>query len=495
MKKVTSILLTLIVSLHLFADTNNSTLVDSSLNIAANYKIIIDPSVRSQVLEGWGGSLCWWANVMGGYSPEKTKTICDWITNPYEGLNMNIFRFNIGGGDAPDHNHMRTDGGAMPGYKDSQTAPYNWNQDANQRKILQQLIASRIANTGINDVKIIGFSNSPPWWMTVSGCVAGSIDGKTCNLKPDMFDDFAEYLTEVTKYYHDSLKITFDHLEPFNEPFSTWWKANKKGGQEGCYFSQNEQHIMIRELYSKLTEKNMLTYCTISAMDANSIDEAYTGVQGYKAAGDILPKLTRLDVHSYAGTQRTQIFDFAKENGIGLWQSESGPLSVGGTNEHQMMVVADRIITDLREIKCTAWIDWQLANDKSPIWGLIVGSYRNSSNPIYKGPSFYLRAQYSRYLKVGYTIIGSPITNSIAAISPDKKELVIVISNKKTDAQQYKIDFSMFNKVGSIKQIRTCVFPSLLENNVVTTHTIVDKTFTYDALPQSVTTFVIPIVE
>lgn len=455
--------------------------------------IIIQPAIKYQVLEGWGGSLCWWANIMGGYSDEKIKTICNWITDPVSGLNMNIFRFNIGGGDAPSHNHMRTDGGAMPGYKDSQTASYNWNQDANQRKILQQLIASRIANTGVNDVKIIGFSNSPPWWMTVSGCVAGSTDGNTTNLKPDMFDDFADYLTDVTKYYHDKLGITFDHLEPFNEPFSTWWKANKKGGQEGCYFSQNDQHTMIRELYSKLSQKNMLSYCSISAMDANSIDEEYAGLLGYKSAGDILNKISRIDVHSYAGTQRTELCDFAHENKIELWQSESGPLSIGGTDEHQMMVVTDRIITDLRELKCTAWIDWQLANDKSPIWGLIIGSYRNASNPIVKGPSFYLRAQYSRYLKAGYTVIESSAPNSVAAVSPDKKELVIVISNKKLSSSKHKIDLSLFKGVESVKQIRTSVLPASSEHNVVTTFNINNNTFTFEALPQSVTTFVIPI--
>jgi hypothetical protein len=72
---------------------------------------------------------------MGGYSDSKIKTICDWITDPNTGLNMNIFRFNIGGGDDPTHNHMRGDGGNMPGYKASATAPYDWTQDANQRKI------------------------------------------------------------------------------------------------------------------------------------------------------------------------------------------------------------------------------------------------------------------------------------------------------------------------------------------------------------------------
>lgn len=455
--------------------------------------ITIQPAIKYQVLEGWGGSLCWWANIMGGYSDEKIKTICNWMTDPVAGLNMNIFRFNIGGGDAPSHNHMRTDGGAMPGYKDSLTASYNWNQDANQRKILQQLIASRIANTGVNDVKIVGFSNSPPWWMTVSGCVAGSTDGNTTNLRPDMFDDFADYLTDVTKYYHDKLGITFDHLEPFNEPFSTWWKANKKGGQEGCYFSQTDQEKMIRELYSKLSQKNMLGYCSISAMDANSIDEEYAGLLGYKSAGDILSKISRIDVHSYAGTQRTELCNFARENKIGLWQSESGPLSIGGTDEHQMMVVAERIITDLREMRCTAWVDWQLANDKSPIWGLIIGSYSDASNPIVKGPSFYLRAQYSRYLKAGYTVIESSAPNSVAAVSPDKKELVIVISNKKLSLSKYKIDLSLFKRVKSVKQIRTSVLPASSEQNAVTTFNIRNNTFAYEALPQSVTTFIIPI--
>ena len=491
MKKSILLSAILLLSLHLFAE--DTVLADSTQNKTQFHTITIDPGIRNQVLEGWGGSLCWWANIMGGYSPEKIKTICDWITNPVDGLNMNIFRFNIGGGDAPTHHHMRTDGGAMPGYKDSPVAPYNWTRDANQRRILQQLIASRIANTGVDDVKIVGFSNSPPWWMTVSGCVAGSTDGKTTNLKPNMFDDFADYLTDVTKYYHDSFGITFDHLEPFNEPFSTWWTANKKGGQEGCCFTQNDQHKMIRKLYAKLVQKNMLSYCTISAMDANSLDEAYAGVQGYKTAGDILPKLSRLDVHSYAGNQRAQLNDFAIENNIGLWQSESGPLSIGGSNEHQMMVVADRIITDLRDMKCSAWVDWQIANDKSPIWGLLIGSYRNSANPVVKGPSFYLRAQYSRYLKVGYTVINSSLPTSIAAISPDKKELVIVISNKKTDSQQYKIDLSLFKKIETIKQIRTSLFPTSLENNVTTSYAISDNVFSYKALPQSVTTFVVQV--
>jgi hypothetical protein len=113
------------------------------------------------------------------------------------------------------------------------------------------------------------FELHPPYWMTRSGCSAGSVEGNVTNLKSDMFDDFADYLTEVVRYYHDSLGITFNYLEPFNEPDGGWWKAF--GNQEGCFFSNNDQIVMIRELYAKLSEKNMLSYCRITANDANSI--------------------------------------------------------------------------------------------------------------------------------------------------------------------------------------------------------------------------------
>lgn len=488
--KIKSFLLviTLGLSMLLLADENY---ISSSLSSSNIETVTMNPNITFQTLEGWGGSLCWWANVMGGYSDEKVKLICDWITNPTTGLNMNIFRFNIGGGDAPSHSHMRNDGGAMPGYKHSAQALYNWQSDANQRKILQQLITSRIENTGKNDVKIVAFSNSPPWWMTVSGCVSGSENGTTTNLKPEMFDDFADYLTDVTRYYHDSLGITFNNIEPFNEPFSTWWTANKKRGQEGCYFSQEDQEKMIRILYQKMRDKNMLSYCAISAMDANTIDEAYQGLLGYKNAGDILSKIDRIDIHSYGGKKRNEVRNFAKENQKGLWQSESGPLSVGGSNEHQMMVVAQRIITDLREMECTAWIDWQLANDKSPLWGMIVGNYRDPSNPVFKGPSFYLRTQFSRYLKPNYTIIESSLSNSIAAISPDKKEIVVVIVNENLISKKYNLDFSTCAEILKATQITTSVFPSFTKNNETTEIEFSENKSALYAAPQSVITYVL----
>jgi len=468
------------------------TLSDNPASLTST-PVSIDPTLKSQVLEGWGGSLCWWANIMGGFTDAKIKTICDWIVDPLNGLNMNVFRFNIGGGDDPTHHHMRTDGGAMPGYKASLTAPYDWNQDLNQRKILQQLIASRIAKAGINDIQVVGFSNSPPYWMTRSGCSAGSVEGNVTNLKPDMFGDFADYLTEVAKHYHDSLGITFNYIEPFNEPDGNWWVA--LGGQEGCYFSTADQIVEIRELYSKLVSKDMLSYCRITANDANNIDNGYSALGSYKSAGDIVPKIGLVSVHTYGGNNRAGMAIWAKSNAVKIWQSESGPISIPGTNEHNIMVMADRIITDMRDLKSTVWCDWQIGGDgtSNATWALIVSTYSNTLQPLTKGIAFYIRSQFSRYLKAGYTVIYNNLDNVVTALSPDGNELVIVVSNQNTYTQKYSFDLSKFSNFGKVQQVRTRVQESLGIKNSVILYNITGTSIEYDALSESVTTFIVPV--
>ena len=78
------------------------------------------------------------------------------------------------------------------------------------------------------------FSNSPPYWMTVSGCASGNGGN---NLPGDRADDFADYLTEVVRHYRDSHNIVFHSLEPMNEPDADWWKAgNNQAGEFPCAF-------------------------------------------------------------------------------------------------------------------------------------------------------------------------------------------------------------------------------------------------------------------
>ena len=68
----------------------------------AAVSITIDKDNTWQTIEGWGSSLCWWAHMCGRWEEKKVDELLDLIISE-DGLNMNIFRYNIGGGDDPTH--------------------------------------------------------------------------------------------------------------------------------------------------------------------------------------------------------------------------------------------------------------------------------------------------------------------------------------------------------------------------------------------------------
>src|SRR4051812_18523148 len=229
--------------------------------------VVVNPGVRHQTFEGWGTSLCWWANHVGGWSAANRNAVVDKMTDPTNGLGYNVFRYNIGGGDDPTHTHMGQ-------YKDMpsfepKSGTWDWNADANQRAVLQRIVADN-ANAVLE-----AFSNSPPYWMTKSGCASGSTDGSN-NLNDSSYNAFADYLTEVVKHYKDTYGITFRTVEPLNEPNASWWKA--QGGQEGCHFSPGNQQTILKAVAASLTTKGV-TGTTVSASDENSIDDGYNNIK------------------------------------------------------------------------------------------------------------------------------------------------------------------------------------------------------------------------
>ena len=75
-------------------------LLSLSITATAQPTTIRDDKPLPQQWEGWGVSLCWWANMCGRHSEEHLDSLIHWLTDPEE-LNYNIFRYNIGGGDDP----------------------------------------------------------------------------------------------------------------------------------------------------------------------------------------------------------------------------------------------------------------------------------------------------------------------------------------------------------------------------------------------------------
>ena len=262
---------------------------DRTITAAAGTTLVmVDPGVRHQTFEGWGTSLCWWANHVGGWSAANRNAVVDKMIDATNGLGYSVFRYNIGGGDDPTHTHMGQYKN-MPGFEPT-SGTWNWNADANQRAILQRIVADN-ANAILE-----AFSNSPPYWMTKSGCASGNTDGSN-NLKDDSYNAFADYLTEVVKHYRDTFGITFRTLEALNEPNATWWTA--LGGQEGCHFSPSNQQTIIKAIGAALTAKG-LSGTTVSASDENSIDDGYNNMKAFDAT--TLADMSQMNVHTYSGS-------------------------------------------------------------------------------------------------------------------------------------------------------------------------------------------------
>jgi O-glycosyl hydrolase len=435
----------------------------------------VNTSVHHQTFEGWGTSLCWWANHVGGWGTTGRNAVVDAVVNPTSGLGYNVFRYNIGGGENPTHDHMGQYK-EMPGFEPS-SGTWDWTADANQRAILQ-----RIAQVG-SGVIVEAFSNSPPYWMTKSGCASGNTDGSN-NLKDDSYDAFADYLTEVVKHYRDSWGITFRTLEALNEPNASWWTAN--GGQEGCHFSPANQQTIIKAVGAALTAKG-LTGTTVSASDENSIDDGYNNMKGFDAAS--LAAMSQMNVHTYSGSMRTQLRTLATSKAKRLWQSESGPLNQTLADDTAAAIfMAGRIITDLRDLQAEAWVDWQ-SGDPSTNWAsFALNDTQQTWSPLKR---FYMHAGFSRYIRPGATFVDINETDMVAALSADGHTLAIVVRNGDTSASHgFTFDLTALPTVGATAQaLRTSKSENLVSLPAVT---IQGWSFVATVPASSITTFVVP---
>ena len=412
-----------------------------ALAAQAQTSIRIDPADTRQTFEGWGTSLAWWAFSLGGWKDANLGTLVDQVADSNAGLGMTIFRYNIGGGEQPGHTHMRVDA-AVPGYKPTEAGPYAWRADSLQLRTLKALLA-RVKNPILE-----AFSNSPPWWMTKSGCASGNTDGSN-NLKDDYYDDFADYLTSVVKHLQDSLGLTFRTLEPFNEPNSNWWTA--LGKQEGCMFSRATQPKLITEVAKSLKAKGLAT--RLVAADANSIAEMVGNVQSYDSA--TLGSLAQINTHSYNGSNsdRKTLRTLATQAGKRLWQSETGPSAMSGKPLFDVAIwSASLIVKDLRDLGAEAWVDWQVAG--GGIWGVI--DYNASTQTSQMNKKGFAYAQFSRYIRPGAIILGSGDSNTVAAYQPGTGALILVVVNPGDAAADYAFDLSRFSgRPASARAYRT----------------------------------------
>ncbi|MCM1109146.1 MAG: hypothetical protein NC388_08845 [Clostridium sp.] len=405
--------------------------------------VSINPQDCRQTIAGWGVSLCWWANMCGRWSESRINEIVDLLVSP-EGLNYNVFRYNIGGGDDPENrnctpHHMGASGGKglraeMEGFKVYESSDYDWTRDEAQRRIMLKIKERR------PDVVFEAFSNSAPWWMTYSGCCAGNVDGGKDNLKPEYYEAFAHYLVDVCKHYKEVYGIEFRTLEPFNEPLTSYWYAN--GSQEGCHFDRESQVAFLKILAPILKESGLST--RIAASDETAVNQSINAFEEYAADVEALSLIGQWNVHTYSASNadRTRLRSLVSDRSLPLWMSESGS---GGDGIAGNLSMAQRLMDDMRYLMPDAWLDWQYVEEYGDQWNLVRANFSEQTYEVVK--NYFVRQQITRFVKPGYTVLNVMDDQTLAALNPSQDSLVLVLLNNTDTPRNYCYDLSSFKQV------------------------------------------------
>ena len=160
--------------------------------------------------------------------------------------------------------------------------------------------------------------------------------------------------------------------------------------------------------------------------------------------------ISRIDTHTYSGSNREGLRELAESEGKNLWMSEVDGTYTAGTNAGEMTAalgLAQRMMTDVNGLGASAWILWNAidmhadnseygqrwvnmgsANDyltiddlvkawkpnaDSSYWGLSAEDHNNEEIVLTMKYCGY--GQLSIYIRTGYTILRSSSVTAISA--------------------------------------------------------------------------------
>lgn len=384
---------------------------------AATNVITVDArAVLVSRFEGWGTSLCWWANVVGGFTNRE-----EYADLAFRDLGLNIVRYNIGGGENPARSNTMEFRARMPGFQ-PEPGKWDWDADANQRWMLRAAVARGVTH-------VVAFANSPPYWMTRSGSVTGARRGGEDNLRREQEANFAEYLAVVMRKLSELDGVTFHTVTPMNEPGAAWWQLGHR--QEGTHMSAAQQIRVIRELRAALDREGVTA--TIVATEDYDERSAVRNLSAYDPA--TWARISHITTHTYQANDSERLRQLAEQHGKPLWVSEYGD------GERTGMELARRIRDDITGKRAAAWIYWQVA-DNAGAWGLVFNRLDGRDTTYRKTRKFYVLAQFSRFLRPGCRIVAANDGDSLAAYDPDRKRLIVVSVNDRAEPRQVRFEFA-----------------------------------------------------
>lgn len=441
-----------------------------------NKATTINENTTYQTIEGFGASAAWWSQDVGGW--ENVDEITELLYGKENGIGLNVYRYNLGGGSENDEKigdwHRRAEDFLGPDSNINNPSTYDWNADVNARTALAS------AQKANSDLKVTLFSNSPPVSITENGKAYCS-NGVSHNLTQSNYQKFATYVVNCAQHFIDE-GYNVTNVSPINEP--EWdWAADANGGmtQEGARWEYTAartfyNNYMVPTLKnSSLNGKVELAVWECAQLNHsthfnNYLNNLFSSASSYASSNaNIRSYVDSLDTHSYWASQndRQTVANQLKSNNFSSIQKvrcteycqmtndgNSGVYDIiqqegGNTNGMTIkygIALADIIYQDMTILNAVEWDWWTACSSGIYPDGLVYINY-NDHSAIETSKRLWCLGNYSKFIQDGAQRVAvstgtamAPTIEQTAYKNPDGTVVVVYIN--KGEVTQY----TTFNK-------------------------------------------------
>ncbi|MEN0064971.1 MAG: glycoside hydrolase [Myxococcota bacterium] len=235
--------------------------------------VIIDPTDRSQVVEGFGAAMTETSASLIAQSADSDRIMRLLFGRDEEGIGLSFVRVPLGASDFALDWYTYDDDGTEQGSA--------FSLEREEEVLFPQLRRARQLNP---ELKLMGTPWSPPGWMKIDASdPRGLVGGR---LNPERREDFAEYLSKTVQGFREA-GVPLDYLSLQNEPLYD-------GAPYPCSFmSAAEQAQLVELLVPRFADRGLQTKIllydhnwTNPTVDVETyIQETYDGLS---AAGQAL---------------------------------------------------------------------------------------------------------------------------------------------------------------------------------------------------------------
>ena len=417
--------------------------LDDPLKLDNVKTLTVDTSKKHQTVESFGASGAWWAQIIGTNESTRER-IATLLFDPEDGIGLNCYRYNIGGGSRDAGSHSQSIGDVWRRTYSFEKSPgvYDWDRDKGAVWMMR-----RAAELGADE--IVMFVNSPLERLTVNGRTYA--DTERSNLSPDNYDEFAKYVLDVAEHFkEEGLPIKF--ISPINEPQYFWnYPPENVWGQEGCHYDNREIVNILTKFIEEVEKRPGLEGVEISGPEGGSWNPDTLEFNRMIAADKFLSEhMSAIDNHSYWTETNTKKAFRAQMDKIApnlkYRQSEWCEMTNGrDTTMDSALVLARTVQEDMTILDCVSWQYWIAVSCYDYRDGLIYTDA--SGNNVTVPRRLWALGNYSRYIDRGYVRVDCGFETGVIVASAyegknenGEDEIVIVLVNSNKEDINIGVD-------------------------------------------------------